>query len=337
MAVSAYIRQQPDRLAATLRDAAGMLAGWDPGPHDGLILVGSGSSMNALLATRPAGREVQVTGPGAFLQAMRRGLDTRPLVVVMSQSGRSSTSVAAAEAAMVAGLPTLLITAEAASPIAQLPLPRILLPIGPEPIGPKTKGFTASLGAMVALGAHLAGLPVPQPDAAAMTAVVDGSAAPAATLAATLDAADYLLVTGHGHMFGIALEASLKIAEIAGLPTAAFEPEEALHGRLHGMTPQSLGLLIASNAAELAESARIATAMAARGVRIRILNLAGPPSHYDWCGGLAWPASPLDIAAAIIPFQWLAVALAERRGMAPEAMRYPGLSADLAIKLPASP
>lgn len=337
MAVSAYIRQQPDRLAATLRDAAEMLAGWDPGPHDGLVLVGSGSSMNALLATRPAGRAVQVTGPGAFLQAMRRGLAARPLVVVMSQSGRSSTSVAAAEAAMAAGLPTLLITAEAASPIAQLPLPRILLPIGPEPIGPKTKGFTASLGAMVALDAHLAGLPVPQPDPAVMTAVVDGCAEPAAALAKTLDAADYLLVTGHGRMFGIALEASLKIAEIAGLPTAAFEPEEALHGRLHGMTARSLGLLIASNAAELEEAARIATAMASRGVRIRILNLAGPAGDYDWCGGIAWPASPFDLAAAIIPFQWLAVALAERRGMAPEAMRYPGLSADLAIKLPASP
>jgi glucosamine--fructose-6-phosphate aminotransferase (isomerizing) len=333
MLVSAFIRQQPDRLAATLRDAAGILAGWNPGPHDGLMLVGSGSSMNALLATRPPGHDVQVLGPGAFLQALRTGLGTRPLVVVLSQSGHSTTSVAAAEAAMAAGLPTLLITAEAASPIALLPLPRLLLPIGPEPIGPKTKGFTASLGALIALVAHRAGRALPPFDATLLAAVVGGTAAPAAALAATLDAADYLMVTGQGRLFGIALEASLKIAEIAGLPTTAFEPEEALHGRLHGMTSRSLGLLIAGDDAAREEAARIATAMAGRGVGIRILNLTGRATAFDWCEGVAWPAAPFDLAAAIIPFQWLAVALAERRGMAPEAMRYPGLSADLSIKL----
>jgi fructoselysine-6-P-deglycase FrlB-like protein len=337
MGITDFIRQQPDRLAATLRDAAATLAGWDPGPHDGVVLVGSGSSMNALLAAMPPGRGALTMGPGRFLHWLRTGRGGRPLVVVLSQSGRSTTTVAAAEAAMAAGLPTLLITAEAESPIAALPLPRLLLPIGPEPIGPKTKGFTASLGAMTALAAHLAGEALPAFDAAALDAVVTGSRAPAAALAATMDATDHLMVTGAGRFFGIALEASLKIAEIAGLPTAAFESEEAMHGRLHGMTAQSLGLLIAGDAAEREDALRIATAMAARSVAIRILDLTGAGTGFDWCEGLHWPAAPHDLAAAILPFQWLAVALAERRAMAPEAMRYPGLSAALSIKLPASP
>ena len=69
-----------------------MLPGWDPGPHDGVILVGSGSSMNALLATAPEGGATRVMGAAAFLRAMRASFGGRPLVVVMSQSGRSTTS-----------------------------------------------------------------------------------------------------------------------------------------------------------------------------------------------------------------------------------------------------
>jgi fructoselysine-6-P-deglycase FrlB-like protein len=333
MDVSGYIREQPDRLPATLDAAAAMLPGWDPAPHDGVILVGSGSSMNALLATTPEGSATRVMGPTAFLRAIGAGFAGRPLVVVMSQSGRSTTSIAAAEAALAAGLPLLVITAEADSPIAHLAAPRLLLPIGAEPIGPKTKGFTASLAAMLALHARLAGVPIPLRDAATLAPVVGATAAPAAALAATLDAADCLLVSGRGRFQGIALEASLKVAEMVGLPTAAFELEEVLHGRLHGMTANSLGLLIADDAASLEEASRVATVMAERGVAIRILNLGGrPPTRHDWCPGIAWPGAPFDLLAAIIPFQWLAVSLAERRGMAPALMRYPGLSAALAIK-----
>jgi fructoselysine-6-P-deglycase FrlB-like protein len=40
----------------------------------------------------------------------------------------------------------------------------------------------------------------------------------------------------------------------------------------------------------------------------------------------------LDPIQAIVPFQWLAWALAVTRGLDPAAMRYPGLSTRLAIK-----
>ena len=59
-------------------------------------------------------------------------------------------------------------------------------------------------------------------------------------LSGELRGLDYLVVSGTGRFFGIALEASLKIAEIAGLPTAGFETEELLHGRLHGLSANGL-------------------------------------------------------------------------------------------------
>jgi fructoselysine-6-P-deglycase FrlB-like protein len=55
--------------------------------------------------------------------------------------------------------------------------------------------------------------------------------------------------------------------------------------------------------------------------------------------GQGWPGlslglpPPWDSLALIIPFQWLAVGLAEARGLRPETMRYGALSRDFAIKL----
>src|SRR5262249_48801651 len=120
-----------------------------------------------------------------------------------------------------------------------------------------------------------------------------------------------------------------------GLPAAGFSIEEALHGRLHGLGPRSIGLLIAADAGELAIASRTAEAMGERGVTVRILNLCDRPSPFDWTRLAPLPA-PLDTVTAILPFQWLAVALALRRGLDPDAMRYPGLSRALDIKLVAS-
>ena len=67
---------------------------------------------------------------------------------------------------------------------------------------------------------------------------------------------------------GRAMEASLKIAEMSGVPAAAFALEEMLHGRLHGLTVRSLGILIAADAEQREASLRAAAVMAEHGVRI---------------------------------------------------------------------
>ena len=143
---------------------------------------------------------------------------------------------------------------------------------------------------------------------------------------------DYLVVSGTGRFFGIALEASLKIAEIAGLPTAGFETEELLHGRLHGLSANGLVVMIAGDAGELEIAVATTRAMAERDVRVLVLNMTGSPSPWDWLQITGVGRAPMDTLAAIVPFQWLAVHLALGRGMVPELMRYPGLSAALAIK-----
>jgi fructoselysine-6-P-deglycase FrlB-like protein len=68
--------------------------------------------------------------------------------------------------------------------------------------------------------------------------------------------------------------------------------------------------------------------MAARGCRLIVVDPAG--GH--WPTDLALPAAPWSALGLILPFQWLAVRLAEARGLRPEAMRYGSLSPELAIK-----
>ena len=93
----------------------------------------------------------------------------------------------------------------------------------------------------------LAGLSgVRPPPTGWLVPLIESSRLGAEALVPELADVDWIMVCGRGPQYGIALEASLKIAEIAGIPSAAFPWEEALHGRLHGLTARSLALFIAT-------------------------------------------------------------------------------------------
>ncbi|BBK41899.1 hypothetical protein STVA_19190 [Allostella vacuolata] len=336
--VSDYIREQPDVVAATLAAARAGLAGWTPA-RAGLVLVGSGSSMNALLATAPtftaAGRgPVLLRNPQAFLAELDPLSGWAGTAVILSQSGASRTSIAAARAARDAGMDVLVVTGEAASPIAALGLPLLVMPIGPEPIGPKTKGFGASIAAMLAVAERLG---APLPGTTGLAAALRGATEPlrlaVERFAPGLAELDFLMVAGQGRLLGIAVEGSLKVAEMAGIPAAGFDTEEAMHGRFHGLTRHSAALFLAGDAGERAEAARAVAALDGLGIRAAILDASGGPGLFP----LPALPPPLDVLAAVIPLQWLAWFLARRRGIEPDRMRYPGMSQKLAIKTDSQP
>jgi fructoselysine-6-P-deglycase FrlB-like protein len=257
---------------------------------------------------------VTLHAPQHFAQDLADGAVPPGQVVVLSQSGASVTSIEAVRAAAQASMAVLAITANAGSPIAALGAEVFVLPIGEERIGPKTKGFTASVAALLALAG------VPGSPGEVFGALIEPARAQAAELLALADGADCLTVTGAGALYGIALEASLKVAEVAGLPTAAYPWEEVLHGRLHGLTGRSACVVLSDDPGTQAEALAAQAAMGRRGATVQVLACAG---------ALAPPWSAL---AAVLPFQFLAVLLAQARGRDPDAMRYPGLSADLGIK-----
>lgn len=333
--IDGFVRAQAQAVPATIAAARQRLRELSLPQAGHIVLVGSGTSLNALMVAKPAleagGAFVEVLNPGAFLQR-ESVLRRETLVVALSQTGTSETTVAAVRRAQESGRTCLTITAEADSPIGQVATAKIVMPIGPEPVGPKTKGYGGSLAALAELAAALAGQPAQDVSEAVVAELIEAATPPAFALAAELDETDGLLFTGEGRHFGTALEASLKLAEMTGVPAAAFPTEEAMHGRLHGLTARSLCVMIAADVAERKLAAHAADVMAALGIRILVLNLTSEPTRFDWLR-MDRLAAPYDALAAIIPVQRLAQAMAARRGIAPHLMRFPGLSKKLGIKI----
>jgi fructoselysine-6-P-deglycase FrlB-like protein len=332
--IPGFIREQPDVVERCFATARAFRPPW---PLEGLraiALVGSGSSFNALQTVRQrflcAKRgPVLVYEPEDFTDDLASGVLEGLLVVILSQSGASATSVAALAASRAAGLPALAVTASAASPLGLQVGQVLVLPIGEEPVGPKTKGFLGSVAALIALAESLGAPPAPSLAVEAIQVLIAPARAAAHALAGELGRVDTIFISGRRAFHGIALEASLKISEMAGIPCAAFPTEELLHGRLHGVTAESLVMMLCGGPDEVAEARRVQAVMVRHGCRVIPVAASGT----DWPPGPAGPTAPWDAPALIIPFQWLAVALAEKRGLRPEAMRYGALSRELAIKL----
>ena len=335
MSIESFMAEQGVVIARTLErgDAVAFARGLSS--YDRVLLVGSGSSLNALTIVRDwlqaaILKPVEVVNPAVLLRNMET-IFGNPLIVILSQSGTSSTSIEAARVLKQSHWQVAVITADPGSTIGSLGLPIILLPIGEEPIGPKTKGFTASIAACIRFAAELAKRDLPPLPSALVDATLDASRRSVHSLLRD-KLPSYIVVTGSGRHFGVALEASLKIAEIAGIPTSGFEPEELLHGRLHGTDADSLVIMIVADVEERTLASHTAAVMADRGVRVMLLNLTETPTPFDWQQIDAAAVAPLDTILATIPFQRLAVDLALQRKMDPAAMTYPGLSKDLAIK-----
>ena len=338
--VAAYIRETPSVVVRTLAAVREQLASWEAVAGDRVVLVGAGTSFNALTVAANSfatdRHRVTVATPWSVLRDPTL-MVSRPLVVGLSQTGSSASTVAALEHASAMHLDTVAMTADSQSAIVQHARRMLLLPVGPEPVGPKTKGYAASLAGLFAFSDWLARRSPRDVSAAELEHVLAGSGDAARTLAAELDDVDYIAIAGEDRHLGTAFEASLKIAEMSGVPTAAFAVEEMLHGRLHGLTARSLGILIAADAEQREACVRAANAMADHGVRIIVVNLTNAPTRHDWHFTVDWPSRPFDAIAVILPFQQLAAAMSLRRGRAPHLMPFPDLASRLGIKIGDAP
>lgn len=342
MKIDLYMREQPKLLASLPAAIATLLSGLSSVSvkPERLILVGTGSSMNALVAAATAleqatGATVTFKEPEAFLYLPPQVSAARTLVIAVSQSGRSTTTVEAVRLSVKLGFPTLVVVGDEGSPIAETGADVVLMPIGEELAGPKTKGYTASVLTLLAIAAKLGGTPL---ETAGLESALDialaQSDAAAQWLLATYGIPDYIQVAGqHGHV-GSALEASLKIAEITGVPTAGFDVEESLHGHVYGTTERSLVLVIARDATEAKVAANLGRALTALGPRLAVCNLSAERTLFDMA--INWPETPAswaDTTWALFPFQWYAWHVARAKGMEQPGMIYPNLGKQLNVKI----
>jgi fructoselysine-6-P-deglycase FrlB-like protein len=341
MTVDECIAEQPEVLDAVLAEVPGQLARLAPiQSARPIYLVGSGTSRNALAAVEPLlGRlvpaGVRVRGPLTFLAetaAMRRG---KGLAIFLSQTGTTAAIVQAVARAASLGWRALTVTADRRSPIGLASAETVVMPIGPEPVGPKTKGYTASLLTLILLARAMAGQEMQSGDfTGELSRLIAYARGVVAELAEMREGCDFFMILGQERHYATALEASLKISEMSGMAAAAFDTEEAFHGRFHGLSSFSASLFVAGTPAQYDMAAAGAAVLSDLGIASRILNLtASLPGPHDL--PLPWPATDacaeLDLISAIVPFQLLACDLARRRGLSPERMRYPDLAQRLQV------
>ena len=341
MTIDEFIAEQPEVLEAVLAEVPGQLAQLEPiRPARPIYLVGSGTSMNALVAVEPlltrlAPAGVRVRGPLAFLAETAAARKGKGFAVFLSQTGTSTTTVEALAHALSLGWRALTFTAARKSPIGEASEEMVVMPVGPEPVGPKTKGYTASVLSLILLARAMAGQEVNPGDfTTELSRLIAYARGVVAELAEMREGCDFFMVMGQERHYATALEASLKISEMSGIAAAAFDTEEAFHGRFHGLSSFSAALFVSGTAAQYEMATAGAAVLSDLGIASRVLNLAAAlPGPHDL--PLPWPSTDvcaeLDLISAIVPFQLLACELARRRGFSPERMRYPDLSQRLRI------
>jgi glucosamine--fructose-6-phosphate aminotransferase (isomerizing) len=255
-AMSREIDEQPEAIWRTMDlylsasglkpDVARMLSGW-PIPEGEVLIAASGSSRHSGLAAEIlledlCGLAVDVEYASEY--STRGGTSLRrPSVLVLSQSGETSDTLAALREARARGQRTLAITNAAGSTMdheADVSMP---LAAGPERAIPATKSFTCQLTALYLLalyeGARLGRL-----DAATLaTHIAELRALPdsiatqlpgwreqMAMLASKFRTASSFLYLGRGIHYAIAREGALKLKEASYLHAEGYPTGELKHG-----------------------------------------------------------------------------------------------------------
>ncbi len=321
--MEADMRAQPDVLRALTsaeRPALGP-------PPDGIVIVARGSSDYAAIFGRylleaATGRPVALAAPSLqTLYGVRLGLSGW-LALGVSQSGRTPEIATVLDRYKGAGARTLAITNDPDSPLARSADTAIALAAGEEGAVPATKTFTAQLVALALVAEALGAVPWDagdwerMPDAVAM--VLEDSA-PAERAAARLDGADELVALGRGYLMPVALEAALKLREAAQLRAEGWSAADFRHGPVTVAGGGLPVLAVSAAGPAAADVEELAGELESGGAPV--LRVADDPeADLPYPGELA---EPLRAVPAAVRAQQLALALARRRGIDPDAP--PGL------------
>jgi glucosamine--fructose-6-phosphate aminotransferase (isomerizing) len=250
------IYEQPEALARTLDlyltgkalkpEMATRLAGW-PNASGEVLIAASGSSRHSglyaeILLEDLCGLAVDVEYASEY--SCRGGEDLRhPSVLVLSQSGETSDTLAALEEARLRGQKTLAITNHVDSTMAHLADVSMPLAAGVEKAIPATKSFTCQLAVLFVLALY-EGARLGRMDRAAVSGHVEelpavggkieralgGWRTQMAELATKYKSAATFLYLGRGIHYAIAREGALKLKEASYVHAEGYPVGELKHG-----------------------------------------------------------------------------------------------------------
>ncbi len=251
------IYEQPEALRRTIElylaadrlkpDFAARLAAWSS-PEGEILIAASGSSRHSglyaeILLEDLCGLAVDVEYASEYSCRGGSGDQRHPSVLVLSQSGETSDTLASLEEARRRGQKTLAITNAVASTMAHEADVSMPLAAGVERAVPATKSFTCQLAALYLLalyeGAQLGRIEVAElaahvarlhAIAAALEAQLDGWHEQTARLAQNYRDAATFLYLGRGIHYAIAREGALKLKEASYVHAEGYPSGELKHG-----------------------------------------------------------------------------------------------------------
>jgi glucosamine--fructose-6-phosphate aminotransferase (isomerizing) len=317
--LDAELREQPEALARLLdRQHANALDVAELFRRDDvqyIVIASRGSSSNAArYAQYLLGRAHRV--PVAFATPSLYTLYEQPprldgaLVIGISQSGSSPDVGSVVEEAARQGRPTIAITNDADSPLAQAAEAVLTLEAGAEQSVAATKTYLNSLGALALVftastrDAHAVSELRRMPELVA--AQLERSWADAQRIEELAGGT----VMARGVNFGTAHEIALKMRELSGLLFEAYSSADLMHGPVAAIQPGWPVIAIAPSGPAQASMREAIAAVEARGARL-IVIADDPAAELPLVAGVPEWLSPL---VAVVPGQLAARRIAELRG-----------------------
>jgi glutamine---fructose-6-phosphate transaminase (isomerizing) len=348
------IYEQPEAIRRTLDlylqgdglkpDVAKLLAGWSI-PEGEILIAASGSSRHSGLAAEIlledlCGLAVDVEYASEYSCRGRHDKEDarHPSVLVLSQSGETSDTLAALREARLRGQKTLAITNAAGSSMEREADVSMPLAAGVERAIPATKSFTCQLAALyvlalyegarlgrmnaAALARHIAELRA-LPDSIA--AQLDGWRQQMAGLARTYKSAATFLYLGRGIHYAIAREGALKLKEASYVHAEGYPTGELKHGpnalvsdRVPLVVMATVDYSLDGSVMRYEKTLQLLRDMKEQGAKVIAIANAGD----EEAGGLASDCVPVQPAseyllpiAEVIPLQLFAYSMALERGV----------------------
>jgi len=309
------------RLAAELRAAAATV----------VLLAARGSSDNAgvygkYLFGALVGLPVAQATPSLYTLYNQPPRVEGGLVIGISQSGQSPDICAVVEHARASGAPTVAITNDPASRLAQAADHVIQLHAGPERSIAATKTYTAQLLALALLAAHMADSQAhiqalaPLPDLVARTLAIE---ARVVEVAERYRYMERCVVIGRGYNYATAYELALKLKELTYVLAEPYSSADFRHGPLALIEDGSVLVIAPQSDAVYGEVVDLLKRLGERGAERLVVS--------DGAEALAEARSPVPLPVsvaewlspftAIVPSQLFALALTLAKGYDPDHPR----------------
>jgi glucosamine--fructose-6-phosphate aminotransferase (isomerizing) len=193
------------------------------------------------------------------------------IVVGISQSGASPDVASVLAEARRQGRPTIALTNDAASPLAQQADALLPLDAGEERAVAATKTYLNSLGAIALLFAAISEDEVAFDELKAMPEILEQQITLSLETAPPLDEyreAVGATVVARGVNYGTAFEIALKIRELSGLVVEAYSPADLMHGPIAAIQPGWPVIVVAPTGPARPSVEELAVPLKERGARV---------------------------------------------------------------------